>query len=48
MLPGRRGVKRAVNRVASTDLRMPSIHPQQSASSTDSDQVRLGRPVSFL
>ena len=27
---------------------MPSIQPKQSAWSTDSDQVRLGRPVAFF
>ncbi len=27
---------------------MPSIHPQHSASSTDSDQVKLGLPGFFL
>ena len=35
-------------RSASTPLRTPSIQPKDNASSTDSSQVKLGRPVPFL
>lgn len=45
---GRRGVKRIWYDVSSMRLRTPSIHPKQSASSTDSDHVMLGMPVATL
>jgi hypothetical protein len=44
VLLGFRGVNRIANEVASMDFRTPSIQPKQSASSTDSGQVRLGFP----
>ena len=48
MLPARRGVKRIVYRSSSMRLRTPSIHPKQSASSTDSGHVMLALPEDFL
>ncbi len=48
MLPLRRGVKRIVYASSSTLLRTPSIQPTHNASSTDSGQVMLGLPLSFL
>ncbi len=47
-LPVRRGVKRIMYRSASMRLRIPSIHPKHSASSTDSGHVMLGLPDPFL
>ena len=43
-LSARRGVKRIAQRCSSRPLRVPSIQPRQSASSTDSGHVRPGRP----
>src|SRR5262249_26033031 len=48
MLVGFLGVKRMTYRCASIDRRTPSIHPKQSAWSTDSGQVTLGLPDPFL
>ena len=48
MLVGLRGVKRMQYASASRLRRTPSIQPKHSASSTDSGQVMLGRPVPFL
>jgi hypothetical protein len=48
MLVARRGVKRIEYRSSSTRRRTPSIHPTQSASSTDCGQVIVGRPVPVL
>jgi hypothetical protein len=41
-------VNRMTYRSASSDLRTPSIQPNESASSTDSGHVMLGRPEPFL
>src|SRR5437868_1888224 len=43
-----RGVKRIMYASPPNDLRMPSIHPYDSASSTDCGHVRLGFPVCTL
>ena len=48
MLRAFRGVKRIVYESASNARRTPSIHPTQSASSTDSGHVMLGLPLCFL
>lgn len=47
-LPGRRGVKRIEYDPASTERRMPSIHPNRRAWSTDSGHVMPGRPLPTL
>ena len=47
-LPFRRGVKRIMYRSSSMPLRIPSIQPKQSASSTDSGHVMLALPEPFL
>jgi hypothetical protein len=48
LLFGLRGVNRMVWASSPSDLPLPSIHPKQSAWSTDSDQVMLGLPAFFL
>src|SRR3954447_18797280 len=48
LLPLRRGVSRWTWLMSSIRFRMPSIQPTQSASSTASAHVTLGRPDPFL
>ena len=47
LLPGRRGVKRLVYASSLIFFLMPSIQPKHRASSTDSDQLMVGLPLSF-